>query len=280
MKISILLVAFMASVWNCCGHTPDMTNRLIRAMLYNSLRWSSDRLVVGDAPPRKRLPASTLQTFLSVKVEDEWSMSERQSVFDSYLSSLGQRDLKSLEGFDKYLVRRALYQCGVFNYTNGVPSFKALALNPLGIERERAVELVLRFGRLDDEQIAFVETIATNVNVYAMLERDMALVNLYQKMEQTPPTNDVNRVARTHVAQMMYRHRHIDLAGSVVRDMACVSCFDGYATSSNRLADAQFVLARSEGPYGVWSYFSTVTNQLLSSGQPLRQLPIGEGGNE
>lgn len=174
MKKFLFGVALLAFFGNCWGHTAEMTNRLVRAMLFNSLRRSCDRLAV------------------------------------------------------------------------------------------------------DDEQIAFVETIVTNVNVYAMLERDMALVNLYQKMEQTPPTNDVNRVARTHVAQMMYRHRHIDLAGSVVRDMACVSCFDGYATSSNRLADAQFVLARSEGPYGVWSYFSTVTNQLLSTERPLVQLTIGE----
>ena len=280
MKKFLFGAALLALFGNCWGHTAEMTNRLVRTMLFNSLRRSCDRLAVEGESPRKMLPELTWQTFLSVNVGEEWTIDERQSAFDRYLASLGTQNLKALDGFDQRLVQCALYQCGVFNYTNGVPSFKALALNPLGIERERAVELVLRFGRLDDEQIAFVETIAANVNVYAMLERDMALVNLYQKMEQTPPTNDVNRVARTHVAQMMYRHRHIDLAGSVVRDMACVSCFDGYATSSNRLADAQFVLARSEGPYGVWSYFSTVTNQLLSSGQPLRQLPIGEGGNE
>ena len=54
------------------------------------------------------------------------------------------------------------------------------------------------------------------------------------------------------------------------------ACFPLYETSSNRLQTAIATLARSDCEPHVRRYFTTVTNQLLSSGRSLVQLTIGE----
>ena len=54
---------------------------------------------------------------------------------------------------------------------------------------------------------------------------------------------------------------------------------EGYANSSNRLNTALFMLAPTNTRSQFVEYFVSVTNQLLSSGQPLVQLDIGEGGD-
>ena len=48
--------------------------------------------------------------------------------------------------------------------------------------------------------------------------------------------------------------------------------------SSNRLEFANFVLGHPDARDFNIRKFTSVTNQLLSSGQPLVQLDIGEGG--
>ena len=52
----------------------------------------------------------------------------------------------------------------------------------------------------------------------------------------------------------------------------------GYATSSNRLDYACWVLGRENLRSGAQRHFTSVTNELISSGQPLRWINVG--GNE
>ena len=82
MKKFLFGAALLAFFGNCWGHTAEMTNRLVRTMLFNSLRRSCDRLAVEGESPRKMLPELTWQTFLSVNVGEEWTIDERQSAFD------------------------------------------------------------------------------------------------------------------------------------------------------------------------------------------------------
>ena len=46
--------------------------------------------------------------------------------------------------------------------------------------------------------------------------------------------------------------------------------------SSNRLETALFVLSQTNRVARVTEYFEAVTNQLLSSGQPLNVITVGE----
>ena len=47
-------------------------------------------------------------------------------------------------------------------------------------------------------------------------------------------------------------------------------------SSSNRLETALFVLSQTNCPPRLTEYFTAVTNQMLSSGQPLAVLDVGE----
>ena len=65
----------------------------------------------------------------------------------------------------------------------------------------------------------------------------------------------------------------------LIVDGLFVQCINGYEVSSNRLEHALNAISLpSSGPITI-RRFTSVTNQLLSSGQPLVQLDIGEGGD-
>ncbi len=76
---------------------------------------------------------------------------------------------------------------------------------------------------------------------------------------------------------MLYRNRKIDCTGAHAMDLLMVEKIFGYEHSSNRIDTAMFMLAATNARPSLVSYFTSVTNQLLSSGQPLVQLDIGEG---
>ena len=94
------------------------------------------------------------------------------------------------------------------------------------------------------------------------------------------PDGTQSRQTTEKSIQTFYRHRLYDVAGSHMLDKLFVSKISGYEYSSNRLEHANFVLCHPDRRDFHRQKFSAITNQLLSSGQPLRQLTIDEGGNE
>ena len=93
----------------------------------------------------------------------------------------------------------------------------------------------------------------------------------------TQATNDVQCAAKARAWKMLYRHRMLDLIGTGILDSLFVSQIQDYATSSNRLEFAEYVLSHPDSDSHDIHKFTSITNQLLSSGQPLVQLDIAEG---
>ena len=185
-----------------------------------------------------------------------WTVAAKKAAFDWYLSTLGTNNCQSLSSLDKSLVLTAVGLCESLAYTNAVPSLKELTVNPLGIYRETALEIVLNFSPVDDFTTQFVEEIVTNGVKFSMIERGCAC-GIYA----------------------LYRHRRPDLIGTGILDSLFISQVQGYDLSSNRLEFADYVLSHPDADSSDLRRFTSVTNQLLSSGQPLPWINMGGGGN-
>lgn len=263
--------------FSCWGHTSDETNQLVRALLTRVITTShSDRVTGGAGSTSNAVRYTSWQQFLPDNVGEGWTFEEKKNSFDWYLSTLGTRDLTALARWDIAMLQKALFLCGQLAYTNSVPYLRGLVLNPKGCERESAIEHVLVMGPLDDSMTDFVETVVTNVLQYSEEERESAF-EYFQKRIVAP---DAAESVRTRAVQMLYRHRRVSLAGDVASDNAFSTLITDYEMSSNRFTEACFVLTHPHCSDAERDYFTEVTNRLLSSGQPLRQLTIGEGGNE
>ena len=82
--------------------------------------------------------------------------------------------------------------------------------------------------------------------------------------------NTDNKLARSH-------RKHGELPAYVI-DKLFASAISGYACSSNRLDMALFVLSDPQVDNEDRLDFITITNQLLSSGQSLQWIEVGDGG--
>lgn len=267
-----VLALFQASPFvPLLAHTSAETNAVVRGALGSFVCYSAQG--IGNIP-RKVSPTevpNNWSNFLGGHLNDGWTLEEKKAAFDWFLGTLGTNDCVAMSGWDKGLVRAALVQCKSLHHTNCVSAMKALALNPRGIHRQRALDLVMEFGNVDDDMMIFVESIMTNSTSYTIEERGITVGKFSSKLLASDTTNSVDAV------RLLYRHRQVGLAGVNMLDNLFSSRIDGYAMSSNRLEFANFVLTHPEVRDFNIRKFTTVTNQLLSSGQPLVQLTIGEG---
>lgn len=276
-RIAIFAVTVMSLAWTLSAHSPAETNDLVRGMLGSIVFAANDNLLDGRPWIGNREAPVTWPGFLGRDESHGWTLAEKKAAFAWYLSTLGTNDCRSLSSLDKQCVRVALNQCRTLNYTEAASSLKALALNPKGICRDDAIELAIKYGRVDDYMTTFVETIITNTLVYTRPERGMACGAYSEKLISAAPTNEID-IAQCHRAVMMlYHHRQCGLAGVNMLDNLFSTRIDSYEMSSNRLAFASFVLNHPDARDFNIRKFTSVTNQLLSSGQPLVQLNIGEG---
>ena len=78
---------------------------------------------------------------------------------------------------------------------------------------------------------------------------------------------------------MFYKNRKVSGTGAATLDRLFSDKIDGYAQSSNRLDTAVSMLTVTNMRPQFVEYFTGVTNQLLSSGQPLPWIDVGGGGN-
>ncbi len=279
-RICLLLSSvtlFMAA--SVCAYTPAETNDFVRGVLFHVVQfYSHDNfpdeggiLVEGPSP-------DTWEGFLGTSQNGPWTTAERKGAFDWYLSTLGTIDCRALPWMDQKLVRAALGRCSVFNYTNAVPSLRALALNPKGIYRDEAIGLSLKLSPIEDSTTTFVETVMTNVVGIGLLERETACGEYGYRLCLSNPTNANSRAIKDRAVAMFYRNRNVGIAAAHVIDMLLVSNVVNYVTSSNRLETLVNMLSDAELDDISRREFSAITNQLLSSGQPLRWINVG--GNE
>ena len=256
------------------GHTTDETNEIARAMLGSELAFMHDE-IDDVAHVRHLVPSLTWSDFLKRGEWNGWTPEKRKNAFAWYLSTFGTNDCFSMSAYDKALVRIAVRKCEQLDYTNSAPAMKALALNPRGIMRDEAVNLAVRFSPVDDATTEFVETIITNVHGYSSGERVGCYWEYAKKLRQDPCING----AYANAISMFYRNRKVDGTGAVTLDRLFADKIAGYAQSSNRLDTALFMLSVTNMRPRFVEHFTSVTNQLLSSGQPLPWIEVGTGGN-
>ena len=266
----VYVSSFAAST--ALGHTHDETNEVIGAAItraafyYDDLPWGS--------PPDNDPPPTTWRGFLGADTNG-WTLAGKMAAFDWYLSTLATNDCETLDDFDELYARVAIGKCEEFNYTNSVNAMKALALNPKGVYREWAINLAVRFSPIDNNTTEFIETIITNVSGYTSGERVGCYWEYVKKLRQDPCTNG----ACASALSMFYKNRKVSGTGAATLDRLFSDKIAGYAHSSNRLDTALSMLMVTNMRPQFVEYFVGVTNQLLSSGQPLPWINVGGGGN-
>ena len=268
----MIIIALLASAGHT--HTEAETNAVARSMLEFVLLSVHDDLddVAGGT---EREAIVTWPSFLALGESEGWTPPEKKAAFAWYLSMLGTNDCTSLSATDQELVRIALSKCEELNYAEAAPSYKALALNPKGIYRYRAIDLALKYSPVSDATTEFVETIIANVSGYTSGERVGCYWEYVKKLRQDPCTNG----ACASALSMFYRNRKVSGTGAATLDRLFSDKIVGYANSSNRLDTALSMLMVTNMRPQFVEYFVGVTNQLLSSGQPLPWINVGGGGN-
>ena len=276
---TILIVCQAAMMTTVCAfaHTVEETNAVARAMLERALDFSNDNISDGGPWVGEGEPPFTWNGFLGRGEVDGWSQQARKDAFAWYLSTLGTNNCTSFTAMDTELVRIALSKCRTLNFIEAGPSMKALALNPDGIYRSNAIRLAIQFCPVDDLATVFTETIMTNTTGYTHRESGMASCQYANRLLSFNATNAVQIACRDNAVMMFYRHRMTDPAATEIVDNLFGRYIAGYNTSSNRLAFAIFAIDNPSCVRPDKLYFTSVTNQLLSSGQPLVQLSIGGG---
>lgn len=274
MALCVCAVSFVeTTTW---GHTYDETNDVVYAALdraafyYDDLPWG--------APPDNDPPPTTWRGFLGADTNG-WTLAGKMAAFDWYLSTLATNDCETLDESDELYARVAVGKCKWLNYTNSVNAMKTLALNPKGICRDSAIELAIKFSPVDDLVTTFVETIMTNSAGYSLMERGTASCQYADKLLSFNATNENQRTVVANAIGMFYKNRMLAPNAFSVVDHLFVRYIDNYTMSSNRLEHALHVLSLPDcGPVAKRN-FTSVTNQLLSSGQPLPWINVGWGGN-
>ena len=274
-----VVMVLASSMTSILAHTPAQTNAVVRGALFNFISYSSKRLV--DLP-REVSPTEVPDNwynFLGGYMNDGWTLEEKKAAFEWYLGTLGTNDCVAMSGEDRNLVRAALIQCKSLHHTNCVSSMRTLALNPRGIFRTRAITLAIEFGTVDSGMTTFVEAIMTNSTDYILSERKTASAKYASRLLAFNTTNAVQVASREAGVRMLYRNRFLESGTSSIIDKAFLKYIDGYGASSNRLEYAINALSYPACARVFGDYFTSVTNQLLSSGQPLPWINVGNGGD-
>ena len=283
MKTMTLLLVFLS----CVGysHTDEEKSRYVNGILEGALYVASDdNWSVEGRDPDPDNVLSTWEGFLGRPGGDSWvsgwSLVERRSAFDWYLATLATTNCLAFSSMDKRKVLLAFARCKRLCYTNAVPFLRGAALNPNCVHRDFAIEFSLELGRVDVPTTRFVETIVTNLSAFTRVERGIACGVYADKILNSSSLEATAVEVRNDALRSLYRNRMVDVAGVNMLDTLFVSSFAGYEFSSNRLEFARFVLTHPNRIEANTRKFTAITNQLLSSGRPLVQLTIGEGGNE
>lgn len=274
MKRFCWLVSFAVclAAGGLCAYTPAETNDVVKGMLFYVVQLGSydnftdDRGIVIKGPN-----PDTWEGFLGGGRDGSWTTAERKAAFDWYLSTLGTSDFTSSCDMDKKLVHAALTRCEVFNYSNSVPSLRALALNPKGVWRHKAIKLALGLSTIDASTTAFVEMLVTNVVSFSSVERGIAC-GVYAEDVLLLSRQEKFRSQVEDAVRMFYRNRSVDVIGTEVVDDLFVQTISGYRESSNRLEFATQALSQTDCPEEDQRYFAGVTNDLISLCHPLTNL--------
>ena len=214
------------------------------------------------------------EVFFGINI-DGWTVDEKKEAFDAYIRYIATTNCANEDSPDHVASISAIEQCCWMSRTNELASMRQFVLNTQHPYRFLITEPVIELGGLDNASIDFAEAVATNVAVFSRVERGVAIGLLRRKLSQANVGDlDVSN-ACNRITGMFYRNKQLSVAGALSIDKLLAERLNGYAASSNRLETALFVLSQTNRTDRVTEYFTTLTNQLLSSGRPLEVLDVG-----
>ena len=215
------------------------------------------------------------EVFFGADIEG-WTVAEKMDAFDTYIRYIAATNCAD-EGSRDYVASiSAIQQCCWMSRTNELASIRQFVLNTNHPYRRRITKDVVALSPLDDTTTAFVEAIVTNTAKFSSSERGNALWKYEVKIIGADLSDAESSNACSNAVRMFYRNRLLSAVGADSFDPVLTNRLDGYAMSSNRLETALFVLSQTNCPPRLAEYFTAVTNQMLSSGQPLAVLDVGE----
>ena len=222
--------------------------------------------------------------FGMIRLNGDWPVERRKSALDAYLAVMADTDFTDQTDNDRDLPFKATAQCSSMNYTNALPYMRRLVLNTtlVGWRRRNEIRKLIEFSPVNDETTATVETIFTNRVDFTWEDREKCF-DYASKVVAANQSNLVSQSVCDRAARVFTRD---PTEWQLYRayDIFWKKYYAGYAMSSNRLEFAQIALANTNITQDTdWAVFkrrfTSVTYQLLSSGQPLQWINMSGGGN-
>ena len=272
------LLAIASGVF-ALDRSPEEMGAFVRAELLRIVENTpSDNVGNGDSLANYHdIEPEVWSAFFGPSTYKGWELNERKAAFDWYLNSICTNVSHRIDGEELAMFRVALGQCRRSSYTNAVPALKELVTNPCGVDKSDALHIIIAFSPVSDALTDYIENVMTNKSTYCLEDRGEACRRYAAKVRLLEPGDVEQTRVKSRAAAMFYRNRLVDVAGAYSIDKLFMGQYPGYATSSNRFEYINFVLAHPF--YRSRPYFIAITNELLSSGQPLRQLNIGDETN-
>ena len=222
--------------------------------------------------------------FGMVGIEGDWPVARRKAAFDAYLAVMADTDFSDETNNDRMLPIWATAQCMSMNYTNALPYIRRLVLNTTltGWRRRREIGKFIAFAPVADETTATVEAIFTNRVDFTWEDREECF-DYAAKVVAASHSNLVSQSVCDRAARV-FTCDPTEWQLSAEYDYFWRRYYPGYATSSNRLEFLSATLSNTNIPScSKWTrfqnHFISVTNQLLSSGQPLPWINMGGEDN-
>ena len=274
---SLLAVAAFSS-----NPLPEATMYAVRRMLRVAQKPFQDNLTwdYEVIEPEYYQP----EVFFGIRLKGDWPVERRKAALDAYLAVMADTDFTDTTNRDRDLPFKATAQCVSMNYTNALPYMRRLVLNTtlVGWRRRNEIRKLIEFSPVNDETTATVETIFTNRVDFTWEDREKCF-DYASKVVAANQSNLVSQSVCDRAARVFTRD---PTEWQLYRayDIFWKKYYAGYAMSSNRLEFAQIALANTNITQDTdWAVFkrrfTSVTNQLLSSGQPLQWINMSGGGN-
>ena len=262
---------------------PPDTMYAVRRMLRVAQKPFQDNLTWDyvEIEPNYSLPEVF---FGMIRLKGDWPIERRKAALDAYLAVMADTDFTDVTNDDRDLPYKATAQCAEMNYTNALPYMRRLVLNPTMSRWRRITEIgkLIGFSPVNDETTVTIETIFTNRVDFTWKDREKCF-DYAAKVVAASQSNLVSQSVCDRAAMVFVRDP-TEWQLSADYDYFWRRYYPGYATSSNRLEFLSATLSNTNIPScSKWTrfqnHFISVTNQLLSSGQPLPWINMGGGGN-
>lgn len=273
---SLILASFAAYG----EHTREEETKMVAKLLEYTM-WYPD--VIGRGQSFRVPDYGNPDVFYGVGASGGWTRAERESAFWNFVTNMWQLDLTpNVYRVDEPSPLAAVYQCLHLNNTNAVPHIRRLLLNPTFnmSARRRALDVCIELSPVSDEMTLFMGNVLTNGMLFPAKNRRDAL-KYADKVYGSMVSNLAERAVCDRAALMIYHdYPRDDWMRMSHLDDFLSKYFDGYATSSNRLAFLDGMLSNTNVTEAaemqfVKARFVALTNQLHQAPQPLPQVTIG-----